>query len=100
MLCEQVSGEEAERIGLVSLVVDDDQVQDKAMEVAEKLADGAPSALRWTKYALNNWFRQAGPTFDTSLALEFLGFTGPEVREGLAAFADKRRPNFDQDCPL
>jgi len=100
MLCEQVSGEEAERIGLVSLVVDDDQVQDKAMEVAEKLAAGAPSALRWTKYALNNWFRQAGPTFDTSLALEFLGFTGPEVREGLAAFAEKRPPRFDQDCPV
>lgn len=100
MLCEQVTGEEAERIGLVSLCVDDDKVQDKAMEVAEKLAAGAPSALRWTKYALNNWFRQAGPTFDTSLALEFLGFTGPEVREGLAAFAEKRPPRFDQDCPV
>lgn len=100
LLCEAVSGEEAERIGLVSLCVDDDEVQDKALEVARKLARGAPSALRWTKYALNNWYRMAGPTFDTSLALEFMGFTGPDAREGLASLQEKRRPSFDPDSPL
>ena len=36
-----------------------------------------------------------GPTFDASLALEFLGFTGPDAREGLAALREKRAPNFD-----
>ena len=36
-----------------------------------------------------------GPTFDASLALEFLGFTGPEVKEGLAALREKRAPEFD-----
>jgi enoyl-CoA hydratase len=44
---------------------------------------------------LNNWLRQAGPTFDTSLALEFMGFGGPDVREGVASLKDKRRPKFD-----
>src|SRR6478735_6986123 len=34
LLCEPLSGEEAERIGLVSLCVEDDQLQDKAVEVA------------------------------------------------------------------
>lgn len=100
MLCEAVSGEEAERIGLVSLCVDDDKVQDKAVEVATKLARGSPSALRWTKYALNNWLRMAGPTFDTSLALEFMGFTGPDVQEGLASLKEKRRPGFDPHSQL
>ena len=56
--------------------------------------EGAQSAIRWTKYALNNWLRAMGPTFDTSLALEFLGFTGPEVKEGLASHREKRRPVF------
>jgi enoyl-CoA hydratase/carnithine racemase len=55
MLCEPVSGEEAERIGLVSLAVDDDQLLDKAYEVADKLAAGSQTAIRWTKYSLNNW---------------------------------------------
>lgn len=100
MLCETVSGEEAERIGLVSLCVEDAEVQDKALEVARKLAKGSPSALRWTKYALNNWFRLAGPTFDASLALEFMGFMGPDAREGLASLKEKRRPNFNPNSAL
>ncbi|MGT2509474.1 enoyl-CoA hydratase/isomerase family protein [Cupriavidus basilensis] len=96
MLCEPMSGEEAERHGLVALAVDDEALQEKALSLAVRLADGAPSAMRWTKYALNNWLRQAGPMFDASLALEMLGFGGPEVREGLASFRERRTPDFGQ----
>lgn len=100
LLCEPLSGEEAERIGLVSLCVEDEKLQDKALEVADRLAAGSPTAIRWTKYALNNWLRMAGPTFDTSLALEFMGFCGPDVREGMASLRGKRPPNFAKDVPL
>jgi enoyl-CoA hydratase len=100
LLCETVSGEEAERIGLVSLAVDEAELVPKAFEIAGRLATGAQSAIRWTKYSLNNWLRMAGPTFDTSLALEFLGFSGPEVQEGLASLREKRPPNFDPRCPF
>ena len=34
------------------------------------------------------------PAFDASLALEVLGFTGPEVKEGVAALKEKRAPSF------
>ncbi|MGA2594103.1 MAG: enoyl-CoA hydratase/isomerase family protein [Bryobacteraceae bacterium] len=94
LLCDQLLGDEAERIGLVSLAVDDAALDAKAVEIAARLAEGAQTAIRWTKYALNNWMRQAGPIFDNSLALEFMGFAGPEVREGLAAHLEKRRPAF------
>ena len=100
LTCEPVSGDEAERIGLVSLSVEDDVLQDKALEIAIKLSNGAQSAIRWTKYALNNWYRMAGPAFDASTALEMLGFTGPEAREGLAAHLEKRKPNFPKDSPV
>ena len=96
LLCEPISGEEAERIGLVSLAVNDDELLPKAYEVADRLAAGSPTAIRWTKYALNNWLRQAGPNFDTSLALEFMGFGGPDVREGVASLREKRPPDFSQ----
>ena len=94
MTCDPLSGEEAERIGLVSLCVDDDQLVPKAFEVAHKLASGSQSAIRWTKYALNNWLRMAGPTFDASLALEFMGFSGPDVQEGIASLRERRAPKF------
>jgi len=94
LLCETISGEEAERLGLVSLTCDESELQAKALEVARKLAGGAQTALRWTKYSLNNWLRMAGPTFDASLALEVLGFTGPEAKEGVASHREKRKPNF------
>ncbi|HNM12702.1 MAG TPA: enoyl-CoA hydratase, partial [Mycobacterium sp.] len=35
-----------------------------------------------------------GPAFEASLGLEFIGFAGPEVREGLAAHREKRPPRF------
>lgn len=94
MTCDALDGAEAERIGLVSLCVDDAQLQDRALEVARNLAAGSASAIRWTKYALNNWLRMAGPSFDASTALEMLGFTGPDAREGLTALREKRPPKF------
>ncbi|MDP3761344.1 MAG: enoyl-CoA hydratase/isomerase family protein [Ramlibacter sp.] len=94
MLCEAVTGEEAERIGLVSLAVEEAQLLPKAYEIADRLAQGSQSAIRWTKYSLNNWLRQAGPSFDTSLALEFMGFAGPDVKEGIASLRERRAPRF------
>ena len=100
LLCEPVSGAEAERIGLVSLAVEDAVLDAKAAAIATRLAEGAPNAVRWTKYALNNWLRMAGPSFDASLALEFMGFSSPEVKEGLASHREKRNPRFALDSPL
>jgi enoyl-CoA hydratase len=94
LTCDTISGEEAERLGLVSLVCEESELQTKALEVARKLAAGPQTALRWTKYSLNNWLRLAGPSFDASLALEMLGFTGPEVKEGLTSLREKRNPDF------
>jgi enoyl-CoA hydratase len=100
LLCDTVLGTEAERIGLISLVTDDADLDAKAVEIATRLATGAQSAIRWTKYALNNWLRQAGPTFDASLALEYLGLVTPDLREGLDSHLEKRKPVFKPTSPL
>jgi enoyl-CoA hydratase len=92
-----LSGMEAERIGLVALAVPDAKVLDTAFDTARALAAGSATAIRWTKHALNNWLRLAGPSFDTSLALEFLGFKLADVREGLAAAREKRPAHFERD---
>ena len=95
LTCDPLSGEEAERIGLVSLCVDDDEVQDRALAVAGQLADGAAQAIRWTKHTLNHWYRSQAAVMDASLAYEFLGFGGPDAREGLTSHTEKRAPRFE-----
>lgn len=92
---EPLLGREAERLGLVARCVEDAELLDTARAVARTLADGSPTAIAFTKHALNNWLRAAGPIFDTSLALEFLGFTGADAREGIAALRDRRAARFD-----
>jgi enoyl-CoA hydratase len=94
LLNEPLSGEEAERIGLVARCVDDEQVYSTALDVAGRLARGSATAMRWTKHALNNWLRLAGPSFDASLALEFLGFRLSDAREGLEAVKARRPAQF------
>lgn len=95
LTCEPLTGEEAERIGLIALCVEDDELLDRSYDVARRLRDGSPTAIRWTKLALNNWLRAAGPIFDASLGLEFLGFSGPDVIEGVQAVRERRPARFD-----
>jgi enoyl-CoA hydratase len=91
---EFLDGREAERIGLVSRAVPAEKLMDVAWTVAESLARGSQPSIRFTKRALNNWIRQAGPIFDQSLALEMLTFMGDDVREGMQAIREKRPPSF------
>ena len=74
--------------------INDDEVAERAVVIARDLASLPATAVRWTKYSLNNWYRQAGPLFDASLGYEFFGFGLPEAREGLAALKEKRPPDF------
>lgn len=100
MTGEPIFGEEAERIGLVSLCVDDDKLMEKAVEVATRIANGPPTGVRWTKQTMNGWLRQAWPIFEASSGLETLGFYGPDLLEGMAAHMEKREPRFNPRSPL
>ncbi|RJG02654.1 enoyl-CoA hydratase/isomerase family protein [Noviherbaspirillum sedimenti] len=100
MCCEKLDGAEAERIGLVSMAVNDEEVESHTIAVATKLAEGAQAAIRWTKYSLNSWVRNASPIFDASVAYEFMGFAGPEGWEGMQAFLQKRPPNFPTETTI
>jgi enoyl-CoA hydratase len=96
LTCREISGEDAERAGLVSLSVAEEDLLPTAREIARQLSEGAQEALRWTKYSLNQWYRQHGPIFDASLGLEFLGFGGQDVVEGVTSHRDRRAPSFSR----
>ena len=94
MTSDFVSGPEAERIGLVSMCVPHDELEEKAMDVARNLATGPQYAIKYTKRALNQWLLQAGPIFDHSLALEMLGFFYQDMMDGVNALREKRPARY------
>jgi enoyl-CoA hydratase/carnithine racemase len=90
-----VTGEEAFRIGLVDEYVDDGDVMAAAVSRARTLSALSPKALARMKQRL----LVPAATLDEALALEALDqaemLTGPDFREGYAAFTEKREPQFD-----
>jgi len=93
LLGEELGGEEAERIGLVSRLVPDERVREEARSIAARLAAAPADAVRWTKKTMNSWYQPAVPAFDASLAVEVLGFAG----EDFAAVVD-RLATADQEA--
>ena len=94
MTADFVDGPEAERIGLVTKCVPDEEVLAEALAIAGRLAAGSATAVQWTKRVMNQWIRQALPAFGESMALEMLGFLGPDAKEGVAALRERRSPRF------
>ena len=90
-----IDGKEADRIGLVNYAVPREQVVPRAMEIARRLAQGAPMAIRWTKYAINKILRDhVNLALDSSMFLEAITMSSEDLEEAARAFFDKRRPLF------
>jgi enoyl-CoA hydratase len=80
---DSLSAAEAERLGLVTEVVDQGQALARARVYAERFATGPAQAIRYTKRALNTHLREALPAFDYSLSLLMLTFTSDVPHEAL-----------------
>ncbi len=92
---DPVGADEAERLGLVNRVVAAEKLEDEALAFAQRLAAGAPLALRYTKQAVNKLVKDAlNVAFDTSTALEIVTFQSEDHKEALAAIREKRPPRF------
>ena len=91
---EPIDGRSAARMGLVSMAAPGDEVLSRSLRIARQLAQGSQSAIRSTKYSLNNWWKQAWPILDNSLALEMLTFHTDDAEEGIASMAERREPRF------
>ncbi len=95
MTADFVDGPEAERIGLVTRCVPDDEVLAEALAVAERLAAGSRTAVQWTKRALNQWMLQAASRRSASRwPSRCWGSSGPMPKEGVAAVRERRPPGF------
>ena len=90
-----LSAEEALEIGLVNEVVPAEQLMDRAMELASELAAGPQVAMRMLKRSLYNAAELSlTHAFDDIAARTAVTDHHPDVREGVAAFREKRAPKF------
>ncbi len=95
MTGDRVTAEEADRIGLVHVVVDDEELLDHAIGIASRLAAGPAQAISASKMAINAWMRSiSASVLPLSLALEDACFDSGDHREAVAAFREKRPPQF------
>jgi enoyl-CoA hydratase len=95
MTGDRVSAEEAERIGLVSFVVDDAELLDRAIGIASRLAAGPTQAIAASKVAINLWMRaMSAQVLPMSLSAEMSCFGSDDNIEAVTAFGEKRQPHF------
>ena len=93
---DPVDAATAERLGLVAAVVPDVEVDAAATAFAQRLADGAPLAIRYTKQAVNALVKQAmAVSFEVANALEIATFASRDHAEAVAAWREKRTPDFE-----
>lgn len=92
---ETIKAEEAERIGLITKVVEDGKLMDEALALATKIANNPRLAVLAGKESVN---QQAETPLVEGCRVErrlFHGLFGtPDQKEGMRAFAEKRKPNY------
>ena len=97
LLGRNVEAAHAAEIGLVNEVTDDDALADAAVALAAELAENAPLAMRGNKHAIEVIARN--PTLSVEQEEELIElrqscFASEDFREGIRAFAEKRKPDW------
>ena len=95
LLAEVLSAAEADRMGLINYVVPHDQLDDKALELAQKAASGPPRALAMSKAMLNKSFANSlQDALDQAGTSPPVTFTPKDGSGAMKAFQEKRPPRF------
>ena len=95
LIGDEWSAREALELGLVNYVVPRERLMETARELAHKLAENGPLAIRKIKEGV---VRTSGLTLTEALAIEdevsVAVMMSRDAREGPRAFKEKRKPNF------
>lgn len=95
MTGDQMTAEEAVRIGLVQIVTDPEQLIEKALELAKKITQKGPSAIGKVKKVIQKGFDLPFSKASELESKEFGSLFGNEGTEGMKAFLEKRKPEWN-----
>ncbi|MDI1302692.1 MAG: enoyl-CoA hydratase [bacterium] len=95
LLGEAIGAQKACELGLVNAVVPAAEVEALALQKAQRLAQQAPASLRVSKMLMKR-FNDTALNASLTVELDYFGemLRGPEIQEAVAAFMQKRKPDF------
>jgi methylglutaconyl-CoA hydratase len=94
---ELIDAERAREIGLVNRVVPRDELMNEALKFADSVLQGAPTAIANTKRLIEElWSTSVKEDVDLALKHHMQARESAEAREGIAAFNEKRKPNWTE----
>ncbi len=92
---KMIDAKEAERIGMVNQVVPANQLTSATMEMARSIARGPSIAIGYAKTSIyESWNRDILSNQENEARIQAVVWTTEDSREGIRAFAEKRKPNF------
>src|SRR5947199_10208410 len=92
---ELIDAQRAKEIGLVNRVIAQDDWMSEAQKFADAVLQGAPGAVTQTKRLIEElWWRSVNEDVDLALKYHVQARDSSEAREGIAAFNEKRPPNW------
>jgi len=92
---DPITGADAARIGLINHAVEPENIDAVVDEMAQRLAQGPARAIQWTKASVNIGLKQLAHTIlDASMAYEVISNHTRDHREAVAAFRERRKPQF------
>ncbi|MBP2366186.1 enoyl-CoA hydratase/isomerase family protein [Pseudonocardia parietis] len=99
MLCRRYTAEQAMELGWLNAVVDDDELEAEVTRWADELLTMSPRYLEISKISSNVWWNACRDNFVSGLGMLVQAIGSDDMREGAAAFMEKRRPQFPGRTP-
>ena len=93
-MCRRYTAEEAVGMGWLNAVVEDDELDAEVTRWADELLALSPRYLEIAKISSNVWWNACRESYVSGLGMLVQAIGSPDMREGAAAFLEKRAPRF------
>jgi enoyl-CoA hydratase/carnithine racemase len=91
----RIDAEEAQRIGLINKMVEDEELNDEVLEMARTIADNAPLSVAASKLTINEMLKDESKRDMAAIArMSETCFNSADYKEGRTAFMEKRAPKW------